>query len=92
MREVVADALHEVTSPRPIQNIECMRQLADILKFILTLFVHEQTTDQRLLSAIIESSGHLYHLAANRRKLYLHSLLEDHGIWHGDAKAWKEVI
>ena len=92
LRTVLGDTLTEINSPKAILNIDCLRQIADIIKFLLTLFVHEQSNDHRLLYSILESSHHIYFLSQNKRKQFLYSLLEDHGIWHGDAHNWRECI
>lgn len=41
LRAVLTEVLHDINSPKPLQNIDCLKQIADIIKFILTLFVHE---------------------------------------------------
>jgi hypothetical protein len=89
MREVVADNLHEITTPKPLQNSECLRQLADILKFMLSLFVHEGSNNQRLLASVVDSAALVYQMQGPR-KVYLYTLLEEHGIWHGEA--WRDIV
>jgi len=56
MRQVMTEILQEITSPKRIDNIECLRLIADILRFVLTLFVHEEDADYRLLAAILDCS------------------------------------
>ena len=68
-----------------------MKLAGDIIRFILTLFVHEQFNDYRLLYTIIDSAQHLYFLGAKKRKVYLFELLLDHGIW-SDMQNWRECI
>lgn len=41
MRVAVTEVLLEINAPRIISNIDCLKILSDILRFILTLFVHE---------------------------------------------------
>jgi hypothetical protein len=41
LRTVLGDTLTEINSPKAISNIDCLRQVADVIKFLLTLFVHE---------------------------------------------------
>lgn len=36
MRSVMTDILNEINSPKQITNQDCLKQLADILKYILT--------------------------------------------------------
>jgi len=55
------DLLNEVGHhPKKIGNLETMKIIADIIRFILTLFVHEQGVDYRLLAAILDVSQVLY--------------------------------
>lgn len=73
MRETLADILSEVgTTSRLIQNYECLKMVADIIRFVLTLFVHEQFSDFRLLYTILDSSSLIYYLGPKKRKIYLH--------------------
>lgn len=92
LRAVLQQVLHEINSPKSLSSLECLKELADILKFNLTLFVHEDSNDYKLLYSILDSSHHIYHMTKNKRKLYLYTLLDDHGIWHGDAHNWRECI
>lgn len=68
-----------------------MKLLADILRFVMTLFVHEQLTDYKLLYTVLDSCQLVYFLAAKKRKVYLSTLLSDHGIW-SDTANWRETI
>ena len=61
------------------------------MRFVLTLFVHEQSVEQKLVYAILESSSHLYTLGQKRRKTYLYQSLTDHSIW-SDPSSWRECI
>jgi len=89
-REVLCDILAEVTTPKRIDNIECLRLISDIIRFVLTLFVHEQDADYRLLGIILDCASHMYYLH-NKRKQYLSYYLLDHGIW-SDTGAWRVCI
>ena len=64
--------------------------MADLIRFLLTLFVHEKSVDYELLRAVLESSALIYFLNNNRKTLLTH-LIMDHGIWK-DIQAWKECI
>lgn len=90
MRQQMADILAEVNQARQLKSYDCMKLIADILRFILTLFVHEQLYDYRLLYSILECSSFIF-IISKKRKVYLSSLLYDHGIW-SDSANWKEVI
>jgi hypothetical protein len=47
-RKNLSDILSEITYPKKIENIDCLKILSDIIRFVLTLFVHEETTDSKL--------------------------------------------
>ena len=53
MRQKLAEVLNEVTAPRKIEDPAFMKIVADIVRYVLTLFVHEQVTDYKLLAAIL---------------------------------------
>ena len=74
-----------------LADYECIKLLADILKFVMTLFVHEQKTDYELLNIILESCQVVYYSAAKKRKVFLSALIADHGIW-ADAQSWRDMV
>ena len=80
MRAILTDLLSEVTAPKRIENIEVLKITADIMRFVLTLFVHDEFSDPKLFGAILESSTYIYY-QENRRKKLLSFFLIDHGIW-----------
>jgi len=41
IRMALTEILGEITTPKRIDNIECLRLISDIIRFVLTLFVHE---------------------------------------------------
>jgi len=89
-REILSEILGEITAPRSIENLETLQQISDILRFVLTLFVHEQDCEYLLLGVILEISQQLYYMN-NRRKRYLLFYFMDHGIW-ADTNKWRECI
>jgi len=73
MRQTLADILMEVgTSVRQIQTFEVLKLIADVIRFVLTLFVHENFDEYRLLYVILDASAHVYCLSQARRKQYLY--------------------
>lgn len=63
----MTEILQEINAPKSIENVECIRLIADILRFVLTLFVHEEGADYRLLSVILDVSQNLFYVN-NKRK------------------------
>ena len=86
----VTEVLQEIHSPKHVQQIDCLRLMSDLIRFLLTLFVHEKQIDFELLRAMLESSSMIFYLQNNRKTLLTH-LIMDHGIWK-DIQAWKECI
>jgi hypothetical protein len=41
MRDAISEVLKEVTGPRKIKSLDCLKLLSDVLRFVLALFVHE---------------------------------------------------
>ena len=68
-----------------------MKLLADILRFVMTLFVHERLNDYRLLYIVLECQQQIYYVTGKKRKIYLSSLIADHGIW-SDSSNWRDTI
>ena len=60
MRQHLTDLLSEVTGPKKVTNEEVIKIISDILRFVLTLFVHDSFSDYRLFSAILEASSNIY--------------------------------
>lgn len=81
MRDSLSDILVEFGKAHEIQNQDCMKMIADILRYTLTIFVHEEVADYKFLYVILEFSQSLYISTTKNRKVYLSSLLYDHGIW-----------
>lgn len=52
-RMTVAEFLFEINSPRPIQDFEALRELAEIIKYLLTVAVHDKDNDFKLIYAIL---------------------------------------
>lgn len=92
LRFAIIEVLQDIVAPRPIENMDCLNLLSDLIRFILTLFVHENAIDYQLLRAMLESSSYLYHVSTQtKRKSLLTHFIMDHGIW-ADLQAWKECI
>ena len=100
MREGLLEVMAEVgTGMRQIYQTACFEQLADVINFILTLFVHENVIDPKLLYTIMIISGHIYmkrqdeadSSLENKRKIYLYMRLNNHEFWLSH-KAWTRCI
>ena len=41
IRESVTEILMDIKAPKRIHNLDCLKLLSDVIRFLLTLFVHE---------------------------------------------------
>lgn len=72
--------------------MDCLNLLSDLIRFLLTLFVHEKQIDYSLLRAMLESSSNLQYVSPHtKRKTLLTHFIMDHGLW-SDILSWKECI
>ena len=90
VRATVADFLKTLTSPRLIDNPHALKTLGELLKYLLTAYVHEKDENYRVVYAILYSSQMIY-CARDGCKVYLTSYLADHGIWQ-EINIWKICI
>jgi hypothetical protein len=57
MRDTVIEILNDVNSnTKPIKSYECLKLISDVLRFMLTLCVHEMLQDCRLLYTVMDSA------------------------------------
>ena len=49
----MAEFLFEINSPRPIADFEALRELAEVVKYLLTVAVHDKDNDFKLIYAIL---------------------------------------
>ena len=56
MRDAMTEILKEVTTPRKVTNLDSLKTLSDVFRYVLALFVHEQNIDYEFISAVLESS------------------------------------
>jgi hypothetical protein len=92
MRRTFADILAEVgTSVRVIKSEKVLKLLSDVIRFVLTLIVHEDFEEFRLVWLVLDSSQHIYFVTPKKRKLYLYQMIADHGIW-SDFNHWRNLV
>jgi hypothetical protein len=41
-RNAITEVLQELSMPRQVSDLDCVKILADLMRYILTLFVHEK--------------------------------------------------
>ena len=91
MREVLLEALLEVgCNVRQVKSETCFKSIAEILRFVLTLYQHEELVENKLLYTILQTSCSLY-ILPKKRKTYLYTLLQDHELWTSNTP-WQRLI
>ena len=56
VRDTVADFLKSINSPKVIDNPQCLKTLGEILKYLLTAYVHEKDENYKVVYAILHCS------------------------------------
>ena len=56
MREIIGDILKNITSPKFIENKECMQTLGETLKYLLTAYIHELDDNSYIIHSILNCS------------------------------------
>ena len=56
VREIVAEFLKNINSPKVIENGHALKTLGELIKYLLTAFVHEKDENYRVIYAILHSS------------------------------------
>ena len=95
-RDILAEFLKSINSPRQIDNLDALRTLGEILKYSLTAFIHDRDENYKLINAILHSSQQVYNvkgseLSIDKQKTFLTNLLNDHGVWQ-ETQVWKACI
>jgi hypothetical protein len=84
IRDTVAEMLKSINSPKCIESLDAIKTLGEILKYSLTAFIHEKDDSYKIVIAVLHSSQYIHHVKSgksDKHKIYLTSLLNDHGIW-----------
>lgn len=69
-----------------------LKTLGEILKYSLTAFIHDKDDNYKIVYAILHSSQFIFHSNdISQPKVYLTSLLNDHGLWQ-ETQVWKVCI
>jgi hypothetical protein len=56
VREIVAEFLKGINSPKLIENGNALKTLGELIKYLLTAFVHEKDENYKVIYAILHSS------------------------------------
>lgn len=56
LRDAVGDLLRTINSPKLIENSEALKTLGEILKYLLTAYVHEKDENYKIIHSILHCS------------------------------------
>ncbi len=56
VRDIVAEYLKTINSPKIIENPDALKTLGEILKYLLTAYVHEKDENYKVVYAILHCS------------------------------------
>lgn len=95
IRDAVADYLKTINSPKVVENANALKTLGEILKYLLTAYVHEKDENYKVIYSILHCSQQIMHLKEgdnnDKTRVYLTHYLSDHGIWQ-EHNVWKVCI
>jgi hypothetical protein len=85
-----------MSTGRCLENPDCLRSLADLIKHALThqfygVGAENGPPNYRLMYTILESSHNLFTYNDKKRKLYLWTLINEHDMWK-EHKHWRDCI
>lgn len=84
-----------INSPKCIDNHEALKTLGELIKYMLTAYVHDKDDNYRIIYSILHSSQQIYYSALgttnDKNKIFLTTYLNDHGIWQ-EIEIWRGCI
>lgn len=86
--KVVANYLHTIKSTREMQDMAVLRSLSDVIKYQLTVGIHDKLNDFELIDAVLGCSQFIYAIDdVHMKKVLLTHWIKDHGVWQ-DISKW----
>lgn len=55
-RDAVAEFMKSINSPKVVENGNALKTLGELLKYLLTAYVHEKDDNYKVIYAILHSS------------------------------------
>lgn len=85
---VVANYLHTIKSPRKLANVNILKSLSEIIKYLITVSIHDKQNDFEVVHAVLGCSQFIYAFdEKTMRKILLTHSIREHGIWQ-DISKW----
>ena len=85
---IVANYLNKINSPRKLASVELLKSLSEIIKYLITVAIHDKHNDFLIIHAVLGCSQSVYAIDdSNMKKILLTHNLRDHGVWQ-DISKW----
>lgn len=91
----VVDLLNSIATPQKVKSEEALRDLGDLIKYMITVSMDDKHNDYKIIYAILHSSHMIFTIykvpEGLPKKIYLTEIIKSHAIWNEIAK-WKYWI
>lgn len=83
----LASLLNQITSPRKMASIDHLRCLGEIIKYLITIQVHDKQNEADIINSVLNTSQLIFAFCEERpKKRLLTSIIKDHGVWQDNQK------
>ena len=84
----LSNHLNSIKSPRKLESLNILKSLAEIIKYLITVSIHDKQNDFDIILHVLGCSQFIYAIDnVSLRKILLTHLIKDHGIWQ-DISKW----
>jgi len=85
---VLSNHLNSIKTPRRLESVEILKSLAEIIKYLITVSIHDKHNDFNIVISVLGCSQNVYAIdQKSMRKILLTHLIRNHGIWQ-DISKW----
>jgi hypothetical protein len=85
---VISNYLNLVKAPRKLKKMSILKSLCEIIKYLITVSIHDKQNDFEIIHAVLGCSQFIYAIdEKTMRKVLLTHSLKEHGIWQ-DISKW----
>ena len=88
LSKVVSIYLNAFKSPRKLANMSIMKSLSEIIKYLITVSIHDKQNDFEIIISVLGCSQYIYAIdETSMRKVLLTHWIKEHGVWQ-DISKW----
>lgn len=85
---VVSKCLLKINSPKKLANVSTLKSLSEIVKYLITVSIHDKQNDFEIIHVVMGCSQLIYAIDdVSMRKILLTHMIKDHGVWQ-DISKW----